>query len=196
MVQTRDRVRIGELRRSSRFLGQFADDNHDRRVDDIPLRRACATPVPTTRARATALCCSAAIEVQESIESCVLRDDAFAARHCGLGIDHPIPDSLVRTLPVVVFRVFSERVPQRSRTDEDHPVETLALDRSHEPLRERVAIRRARRAGKRGWGRLLPITSFQPDRQSRSPSRPDRDDGRARPSRGARAVRCSSSPLR
>ena len=149
MVQTLDRDRIGDVRQCSRLVGGFDDADFSRRVNDGARRRVCSTPVPATRARATALRRGAAIEVQESAEPRVSCDDAIAARHRELGFDQPIPDSLVRTLPVVVLRVFGVGVPQRARADEYHAVETVAPDWADQRLRVGVAARQHRRS--EGW---------------------------------------------
>src|SRR5688572_19598351 len=61
-------------------------------------------------------------------------------------VDQAIAESLMRSLGVVVGAVLREGVAQRPWSDEDHSVQALRLDRTHESLGERVAVRRSGRA--------------------------------------------------
>ena len=56
-------------------------------------------------------------------------------------IERLVPAPLVRSLPVVVLKVFSNSATQRRFAEEHHPVQTLGLDRQHKSLRVRVAVR-------------------------------------------------------
>ena len=52
-----------------------------------------------------------------------------------------VPDALVRSLPVVVLDILIDDKPQPPLAEDDHPIETLLLDRSDETLRVRVQVR-------------------------------------------------------
>ena len=56
-------------------------------------------------------------------------------------IERLVPAPLVRSLPVVVLKVFSNSATQRRFAEEHYPVQTLGLDRQHKSLRVRVAVR-------------------------------------------------------
>ena len=56
-------------------------------------------------------------------------------------IERLVPAPLVRSLPVVVLKVFSNSATQRRFAEEHHPVQTFGLDRQHKSLRVRVAVR-------------------------------------------------------
>ena len=64
-------------------------------------------------------------------------------------LDDLVPQALVVPLPVVVLAELGGRSTQRSLTNQDHPLQTLRLDRSHKPLRECVQIGRAWRQAHR-----------------------------------------------
>ena len=57
------------------------------------------------------------------------------------GIERLVPAPLVRSLPVVVLKVFSNSATPRRFAEEHHPVQTLGLDRQHKSLRVSVAVR-------------------------------------------------------
>src|ERR1043166_2222549 len=61
-----------------------------------------------------------------------------------MGCAHPRPLSPFFS-KLVVSHVLAQAVPQMALTDRDESVEALVLDRSNEPLRMRVAVRRAHR---------------------------------------------------
>ena len=57
-------------------------------------------------------------------------------------VDHHVSDALVTSLVMVMRNVFCDRVSKRFSPQEDHLIETLRLDRPHEPFCVRVHVRR------------------------------------------------------
>ena len=55
-----------------------------------------------------------------------------------------ILQSLMIPLPVIMSGVLAGRLPRRSFSEEDHPIEAHALERPHKALRVGVLIRLAR----------------------------------------------------
>jgi len=66
-------------------------------------------------------------------------------RGAGHGRDDRVVESLVIPLGMVMREVLHDRTSQGRFAEEDHPVEALGFDRTHESLDPSVQIRRARR---------------------------------------------------
>ncbi len=80
--------------------------------------------------------------VQKSAESLTPREGAATS---GLGgrRDEPTAQALVRPFFVVVRHVLVLEFSEMSLTQRDHAVEALLLDRTVEPLDERIQVRAA-----------------------------------------------------
>lgn len=81
------------------------------------------------------------------VEQCTqsLRD--LDATHA-LGLrstDEPVPNALMTTLIVIVSGVLRDRSDEGFSPEKDYLIETLRLDRLHEPLRIWVHVRRGSR---------------------------------------------------
>ena len=67
--------------------------------------------------------------------------EAFSTAQCSVGLAYPVsrfdqavPQALVSALPMIMDHVRADRSPQRALSEENHPLEALALDRKHESL--------------------------------------------------------------
>ena len=78
------------------------------------------------------------VETQHPAEPLDALDRADCRCRTIAGLDQPIVDSLVISLPVIMRGVLASSSPKRPFSEEDHPIETFILDRSHEPLGVRV----------------------------------------------------------
>ena len=87
--------------------------------------------------------CPAMVEAQHSTEPLSAFDDANCRFGTIAGLNQPILDALVIPLPMIMSGVLASRFPQRPFTEEDHPIETLILDRPDESLGESVQVGRA-----------------------------------------------------
>ncbi len=89
------------------------------------------------------------IETQQPAEALEAIDCTEVRVEAVIGLDQLIVESLVIPLCVVMSGELSGRFPKRSLSKEDHPTETLVLDRPDEPLGVRVQVGAAARQANR-----------------------------------------------
>ncbi len=85
---------------------------------------------------------SAMVEAQHSAEPLNAFDGARCRFDLVVRLDQSIIDPLMIPLTVVVSRVLASGLSERPFAEEDHPIETLVLDRPDEPLRVGVQVGR------------------------------------------------------
>ena len=99
-------------------------------------------------------------------------DPAGHATELRSGVDDLPFQALMVPLPMVMLKVLSRRSVQRFLTEQDHPVQALALQRQHESLDMRIAVRRFGRYSHRLDSALLQhLSECDAERASLSISR-------------------------
>jgi len=88
------------------------------------------------------------VEAQHSAESLYALDGVRHRFGTIIGLDQSIIEPLMIPLPVIVGGVLASGLSQRSFAEEDHPIETLILDRPDESLG--VGVQVGRTAGEAG----------------------------------------------
>ncbi len=89
---------------------------------------------------------ASSVEAQEPTESIRSSDRDVTRVNHRPRLDQSIAEPLMIALGVEVSRILSERMPERARADDDHPVQALGPARPHESLGVGVAVRRMPRA--------------------------------------------------
>ena len=118
-------------------------------IDDRSIRRACSPlyseigrrSVPKLDRRPISRC-FAVVVVQKSAESLTPREGTATSGVAG-SRDEPTAQALVRPFFVVVRHVLAHELSEMCLSQRNHAVEALLLNRTVEPLDERIQVRAA-----------------------------------------------------
>ena len=118
---------------SRRGTGAAIGDPEQTSPQDHPFRPACATEL---------LCSGAVVITEQAAQSLTTSHLPVGTADAFFRFDQCIPEPLMVALSMIMMDELGDGTAQRWLTEEDHPLQALALDRQHKPFDVSVQIRR------------------------------------------------------